>query len=49
MQAASLDRLFVALADPSRRAMVERLGRAPASVKELFGHPPLALMRELTW
>ena len=21
----------------------------PASVKELFGHPPLALMRELTW
>jgi DNA-binding transcriptional ArsR family regulator len=35
MQAASLDRLFVALADPSRRAMVERLCRAPASVKEL--------------
>ena len=21
----------------------------PASVKELFGHPPLALMRELRW
>ena len=21
----------------------------PASVKELFGHPPRALMRELTW
>jgi DNA-binding transcriptional ArsR family regulator len=35
MQAAPLDRLFTALADPSRRAMVERLCRAPASVKDL--------------
>ncbi len=32
---AELDRLFQALADPSRRRMVERLGRGPASVSEL--------------
>lgn len=32
---AALDRVFHALADPSRRAMVERLTRAPASVSEL--------------
>lgn len=32
---ASLDRMFQALADPSRRAMVERLSRGPASVSEL--------------
>ncbi len=31
----TLDRTFQALADPSRRAMVERLGRGPASVSEL--------------
>jgi DNA-binding transcriptional ArsR family regulator len=30
-----LDRMFQALADPTRRAMVERLARAPASVSEL--------------
>jgi len=30
-----LDRTFQALADPSRRAMVERLARGPASVSEL--------------
>src|SRR5207237_6682763 len=30
-----LDRMFHALADPSRRAMVERLARGPASVSEL--------------
>ncbi|MDX8037164.1 metalloregulator ArsR/SmtB family transcription factor [Lentzea sp. BCCO 10_0856] len=30
-----LDRLFHALADPTRRAMVERLCRGPASVSEL--------------
>jgi DNA-binding transcriptional ArsR family regulator len=30
-----LDLLFRALADPSRRAMVERLARGPASVSEL--------------
>jgi len=31
----SLDRVFQALADPTRRSMVERLGRGPASVSEL--------------
>jgi DNA-binding transcriptional ArsR family regulator len=30
-----LDRVFQALADPSRRDMVERLSRGPASVSEL--------------
>jgi len=31
----SLDHLFQALADPTRRRMVERLSRGPASVSEL--------------
>lgn len=35
MEAAALDRIFTALADPGRRAMVERLCARPASVKEL--------------
>ncbi|HEV7662216.1 MAG TPA: metalloregulator ArsR/SmtB family transcription factor [Chloroflexota bacterium] len=34
-QAPPLDRVFQALADPARRAMVERLCRGPASVSEL--------------
>jgi DNA-binding transcriptional ArsR family regulator len=33
--AAPLDQVFHALADPSRRAMVDRLTRGPASVSEL--------------
>ena len=33
-----LDRVFQALSDPSRRAMVERLCRGPATVSEL-GRP----------
>jgi len=37
-QAASLDAMFQALADPARRGMVERLCRGPASVSEL-GEP----------
>ena len=37
----SLDRLFQALADPTRRIMVERLSRGPASVSELAR--PLAM------
>jgi DNA-binding transcriptional ArsR family regulator len=37
----SLDLMFQALADPTRRAMVERLGRGPASVSELA--KPLAM------
>jgi DNA-binding transcriptional ArsR family regulator len=36
-----LDRLFQALADPTRRSMVERLSRGPASVGELAR--PLAM------
>ena len=34
-QQTSLDLMFQALADPTRRLMVERLGRGPASVSEL--------------
>ena len=40
-QLAPLDRAFQALADPSRRAIVERLTRGPASVSELAR--PLAM------
>lgn len=40
-QNAPLDLLFRALADPSRRIMVERLSRGPASVSELA--QPLAM------
>jgi DNA-binding transcriptional ArsR family regulator len=40
-QSATLDRVFQALADSSRRGMVERLSRGPASVSELAG--PLAM------
>lgn len=35
MDVQSLDRAFTALADPGRRAMVERLSRGPANVKHL--------------
>ena len=35
MQAAVLDRTFHALSDPTRRRMVQRLARGPASVSEL--------------
>ena len=41
MQAAVLDRTFHALSDPTRRAMVQRLSRGPASVSELAR--PLAI------
>lgn len=34
-QIAPLDQMFQALADPTRRQMVERLSRGPASVSEL--------------
>jgi DNA-binding transcriptional ArsR family regulator len=40
-QEAELDRVFRALADPSRRLIVERLARGPASVSELA--QPLAM------
>ena len=39
--ASQLDLTFHALADPARRAMVERLSRGPASVSELA--QPLAM------
>ena len=34
-QSSDVDRVIGALADPTRRAIVERLGAAPASIKEL--------------
>jgi DNA-binding transcriptional ArsR family regulator len=34
-QTAQLDIVFQALADPTRRAVLERLGRGPAAVSEL--------------
>jgi DNA-binding transcriptional ArsR family regulator len=40
-QVAPLDRVFQALADPTRRVMVQRLTRGPASVSELA--EPLAM------
>jgi DNA-binding transcriptional ArsR family regulator len=40
-QEAALDLAFQALADPSRRAMVDRLAHGPASVSELA--KPLAM------
>jgi DNA-binding transcriptional ArsR family regulator len=40
-QSAALDLMFQALADPSRRVMVERLTRGPTSVSELA--KPLAM------
>jgi DNA-binding transcriptional ArsR family regulator len=38
-----LDRVFLALADPSRRSMVERLSRSPASVTDLAEPLPMSL------
>jgi DNA-binding transcriptional ArsR family regulator len=40
---APLDRVFHALADPTRRAMVERLSRGPASVSELAAPMDMSL------
>jgi len=42
-QSADLDRLFHALSDPARRAMVERLSRGPAPVSELARPLPMSL------
>ena len=42
-QPVALDRVFRALSDPSRRAMVERLSRGPASVSELAEPFPFTL------
>jgi DNA-binding transcriptional ArsR family regulator len=38
-----VDRVFHALADPHRRAIVERLSRGPASVSELARPLPMSL------
>lgn len=38
-----LDRVFHALADPARRAILERLGRGPAAVTELARPLPMSL------
>ena len=40
---ALLDGVFVALADPTRRAVIARLGRGPAAVGELARDFPMAL------
>lgn len=42
-EAATLDRLFVALADGSRRAMIDRLSAGPASVSDLARPLDIAL------
>jgi DNA-binding transcriptional ArsR family regulator len=42
-QSPDLDLLFHALADPARRAMVERLSRGPAPVSELAKPLPMSL------
>jgi DNA-binding transcriptional ArsR family regulator len=42
-QAEPLDRVFQALADPTRRALVERLSREPLSVSELARPLPMSL------
>jgi DNA-binding transcriptional ArsR family regulator len=39
----AVDRVFQALADPSRRLIVERLSRGPASVSELARPLPMSL------
>jgi DNA-binding transcriptional ArsR family regulator len=42
-QLPSLDRVFHALGDPSRRAIVERLSQGPTSVSELARPLPMTL------
>jgi DNA-binding transcriptional ArsR family regulator len=42
-QSPPLDRLFQALADPTRRAIVDRLSRGPATVSELARPLPMSL------
>jgi DNA-binding transcriptional ArsR family regulator len=39
----NVDVLFQALADPTRRGLVERLGRGPATVSELAKPLPMSL------
>jgi DNA-binding transcriptional ArsR family regulator len=42
-RSAVLDEVFHALADPTRRAVVEQLGRGPAATSQLAGHFEMAL------
>jgi DNA-binding transcriptional ArsR family regulator len=42
-QSLALDRMFAALSDPTRRTMVARLVRGPASVSELAKPLPMSL------
>jgi DNA-binding transcriptional ArsR family regulator len=42
-QSIALDHMFRALADPTRRAVVARLARGPATVSELARPHPMAL------
>jgi DNA-binding transcriptional ArsR family regulator len=42
-QPSTMDHLFHALADPARRAMLERLSRGPAPVSELARPLPMSL------
>jgi DNA-binding transcriptional ArsR family regulator len=42
-QTADLDPVFAALADPTRRRLVERLGDGPAAVSELARPLPISL------
>jgi DNA-binding transcriptional ArsR family regulator len=42
-QSPALDRLFHALADPARRAMIEQLSRGPVSVSDLARPLPMSL------
>jgi DNA-binding transcriptional ArsR family regulator len=42
-QSAALDLIFHALADPTRRVILERLSRGPASVSELAMPVPMSL------
>ena len=39
----TLDRTFAALADPTRRDILDRLGLGPASISELAGHSGMSL------
>ncbi len=43
LKSQDLDRLFHALADPARRAILERLGRGPAPVSQLAKPLPMSL------
>ena len=43
VKSATLDRAFSALSDPTRRAMLERLARGPATVSELAAPAGISL------